>query len=136
MVPGGTFVDLVRFEGHIIDGVGGIDAHAPLDAAADLLAEHAGHILLLVQVVGVLMDVGKTIDSFTSEMRDGSAQVLVLRLGGLIEGSANGIQAVHLALIGAVDQLTVKVDVPPHLGQSLDILFLCPHLIFPSLLNE
>jgi len=131
VVLGGTLVHLVRFIGHIVGGVSGINAHATLNATAHLLTEHAGHVLLLVQVVGVLMDVGKTVDSLTGEMGNGGAQVLVLRLGCFIECGADGIDAVHLALVCAVNALAVKVDVSLHFGQAFDILFLCPHFSPP-----
>ena len=133
VVLGGTVVHLVRFVGYVVDGVGGVNAHAPLDAAAHLLTEHTGHVLLLVQVVGVLMDVGKAANPLTGEMRYGGAQLLVLWLGCFIERDADGIDAVHLALICSVDNLAVEVDVSPHLSQSLDVLLFCPH--FSSLLN-
>ena len=62
MILGGAFVDLVRFIGNIINGVGAVNAHAALDAAANFLAEHAGHVLFLVQIFLVLVNVGKTVD--------------------------------------------------------------------------
>jgi hypothetical protein len=66
-------------------------------------------------------------------VRDGGAKVLVLRLGGLIECGADGVDTVHLALIRAADPPAVEVDIPPHPGQALDILLLCPHF---SLLTQ
>ncbi len=64
-------VHLVRFIGHVVNGVCPVAAHAPLNAAADLLAEHARHVLLPVQVFSALMDMGEAVDPFTAEMRDG-----------------------------------------------------------------
>ena len=87
VVPGGAFVQLVCFVGYVIDGVGGIDAHASLYATADLLAQHAGHVLLGVKVSGAHMDVGEPIDSLASEMRDSRAQILIFRFGGFRAGA-------------------------------------------------
>jgi len=70
------------------------------------------------------MDVGKAVDPLTGEMRDGGARVLVLWLGCFIERCADDTDAVHQALICVVDQLAVEVDVPLHLGQTLDVLLL------------
>ena len=128
MVLGSTVVLLVRFVGNVIDGVGTVYTHAALDAAAHLLAEQTGHVLLFVQVFGAMMDVSIAVDSLTGEMRDGGAQVLVLRPGCFIKSGADGIDAVHLELICAVDQLAVEVEVPLHLGQAFDILLFCSHL--------
>ena len=66
-------------------------------------------------------------------MGDGGAQVLILRLFCFIIRGADGVDAIHLALISAVDQFAVEVGVPPHLGQALNVLLLCSH--FSSLLN-
>ncbi len=73
MILGGAVIQFVRFIGNIVNGVRGVDAHAALDAAADLLAEHAGHILFLVQVVRVLVNMGESVDPFPGEMGDGGA---------------------------------------------------------------
>ena len=132
MVLGCPVIHLVRFIRYVVDGVGSIDAHAPLDAAADPLAEHPGHVLLLVQVFGILVNVRKAADSFAGEMRNGGAQVLVPWFDCFIKSGTDGVETVHLALIRAVNELTIIVDVPLHLGQALYILLLCPH--FPSFL--
>ncbi len=68
-------LSFVRFIRNIVNGVGAVDAHAALDAAANFLAEHAGHVLLLVQVVRVLMDVGVAVDSLSREVGDGRHRV-------------------------------------------------------------
>jgi hypothetical protein len=115
VVLGGTIVRFVGFVGDVVDRVGGVDAHAALDTTADLLAKHAGHVLLPVQVVGVLVNVGEAANPLSCEMGDGRAQLFVLGLGCFVEGSPDGLEAVHLPLVGAVDELTVEVDVPPHL---------------------
>ena len=73
MILGGAVVQLVRFVGDVVNGVRAVDAHAALDAAADLLAEHAGHVLFLVQVVLVLVDMGEAVDPLARQMRDGRA---------------------------------------------------------------
>ena len=116
MILGGAVVQFVGFVGNVVDGVGGVDAHAALDAAAHLLAEHAGHVLFLVQVVRVLMNVGEAVDALAGEVRNGRAQLLVLRLGRLIIGGADGVEAVHLQFVRPVDQLAVEIDVSLHLG--------------------
>ena len=92
-----------------------VDAHAALDAAPDLLAEKAGHVLLLVQVLGVLVDVGEAVDLVAGEMGRRGQEVLVLRLLRLVEGRPDNVDAVHLKFAVAVDQFAVEIDVPPHL---------------------
>jgi len=87
----------------------------------------ASHVLLLVQIVGVLMNVSKTIDPLTREMRDGRQQGLILRLGRLIERGAYGIEACHLYFVCAVDETAIEIDISLHLRQTLDVLFLCSH---------
>jgi hypothetical protein len=69
MVLGGAIVQFVCFIRNIVNGVRTIYAHAALDAAADLLAEHSGHILFLVQVFLVLVNVIKAVDSFSILLR-------------------------------------------------------------------
>ena len=59
VVLGGAVVLLVRFVGDVVDGIRAVDPHAALDAAADFLAEQACHVLLSVQISGVLVDMGK-----------------------------------------------------------------------------
>ena len=115
MVLGGAIIRFVRLVGDVVDRVGGVDAHAALDTTADLLAEHAGHILLVVQVIGVLVNVGEAADPLSGKMGDGRAQLFVLGPQCFVEGSPDGVEAVHLPLVGAVDELAVVVDVPPHL---------------------
>ena len=96
VVLGGAFVHLVCFVRNVVDGIGAVDAHAALDAAGHLLAEHAGHVLLLMQVVGVLVDVSEAADALAGEMRDSGAQVLVLWLGSFVKCGADGIYTIHL----------------------------------------
>lgn len=57
-----------------------------------------------------------------------------MQIDCFIECSADGVDAVHLALIRTANTLAVEVDIPPHSGQALDVLLLCPH--FPSLFNS
>jgi len=57
-------VCVVRDHGERVHGV---DAHAALDAAADLLAVQAGHLLLVEQVFLALMDVVEAVDSETPD---------------------------------------------------------------------
>ncbi len=124
MVLGGAVVHLVRLVGDVVDGVRSVDPHAALDAAADLLAEHARHVLFLVQVVLVLMDVGEAVDPLARQMGNGRAQILILRLGRLVIGRADGVEAIHLEFVRPVDQLAVVVKIPFHLGQTLDVILL------------
>ena len=76
----------------------------------------AGHVLLLVQVVDVLVDVGETVDPLAGEMGDGRAQLLILRLERFVEGGADGVDAIHLEFVRPVDQPTIEIDVALHLG--------------------
>ncbi len=107
VVLGGPVVQLVRLVGDVVDGVRRVDPHAALDAAADLLAEHARHVLFLVQVVRVLMDMGEAVDPLPREVGDGRAELLILRLGRLVVGRADGVDAIHLEFVRPVDQLAV-----------------------------
>src|SRR5664280_1698072 len=116
MVLSGAFVYLVRLIGDVVNGVRAVDAHAPLDAAADLLAEHTGHILFSVQVFLVLMNVSKTVDPFSREMRNSRTQILVFRLGRFVVRCTDGIDTIHLQLVRPVEQLAVEINVALHLG--------------------
>jgi len=118
---------LVRFKRYVVDGVGAVDAHAPLDAAADFLAEHAGHVLLAVQVGRVLVNVREAVDLLPGEVRRGRHQHFVLRLGRLIIRCAHHVDAVALQLVGPVDQLPVIVDVAFHFRQGVDKILLGSH---------
>src|SRR4030043_1965760 len=62
MVLGGSFVLFVSLIGNVIDGVGRIDSHTPLNATSGHLTEKPGHILLLVQILFALMDMTESID--------------------------------------------------------------------------
>ncbi len=119
--------DLVRLVRNIVDGVGAVDAHTPLNAAADFLAEHAGHVLLAVQIGRVLVNVREAVDLLSGEVRRGRHQRFVLRLGGLVIGRAHDVDAVALQLVGAVDQLPVIIDVAFHLRQGVDKILLGSH---------
>jgi hypothetical protein len=81
-----------------------------------------------VQVVGVLVDVSEAADSLSRKMGDGRAQLLVLGLGRFVLGRPDGVEAVHLPLVGAVDKFAIEVDVPPHPTQALDVFFFCSHV--------
>ena len=124
MILGGAFVHLVRFIGNIVNGVRAVDAHAALDAAADFLAQHSGHVLFLVQIFLVLMNVGETVDPLSGQMRNCRAQILIFRLGRFIIGCTDGIETIHLQLVRPVNQLAVVVNVPLHLGQTFNVILL------------
>jgi hypothetical protein len=62
------------------------------------------------------MDMGEAVNPLTREMRDGGAQVLILRLRGFLERGAHYVQAFRLQLVGPVNQLAIVVDVPLHFG--------------------
>ena len=111
-----AIIYLVRLIRDVVNGVRTVDTHAALDAAADLLAQHAGHILLSVQIFLVLMNVVKTINPLASQVRDGRAQFLVFRFGRLVIRCADGIDAIHLQLVRPVDQLAIVINVSLHFG--------------------
>jgi hypothetical protein len=68
-------------------------------------------------------------------MRRGRAQRLIFRLGRFVISRSDGIETIHLQFIGPVDQLTVKINVPFHLGKAFDVILLCSHgFIFLSFL--
>ena len=68
VILGRSFVLLVGFKRDGVAGVGAVYAHAALNAAADLAAEGAGHILLLVQVFFILVNVGEAVDGLAGDM--------------------------------------------------------------------
>ena len=119
--------NLVRLKRNIVHGVGAVDAHAPLNAAADFLAEHAGHVLLAVQVGRVLVNVREAVDLLPGEVGRGGKQIRVLRLGRFVIGGPDDIEAIHLQFIVAIDQLAVKINVPLHFGKAFNIILLCSH---------
>ena len=96
MILSGPFVSLIRFIRDIVDGVGAIYPHASLDATADFLAEHSGHVLFVVQVLFVLMNVIETVNTLACKVRNCRAKFLIFRLGRFIISCADGIETIHL----------------------------------------
>jgi len=72
-----SIIEFIGFIGNIVNRIGCVDPHAALDAAADFLAEHAGHILLSMQVFFILVDMRETVDAFTRQMGNRRHQILV-----------------------------------------------------------
>jgi hypothetical protein len=107
------FVGLVR---NVIDGIGSVNAHAALNAAAHLLAEHPRHVLFFVQIVRVLVDMREPVDAFPGQMRNGRHQIRILGLFSLIVRQADRVETIHLQLVCAVDELAVEIDVAFHFG--------------------
>jgi len=75
------------------------------------------------------MNVSKTIDPLTREMRDSRKQGLILRFGRLIVRGPYGVEACHLHFVCAVDETAVEIDVTFHLGQTLYVLLLRSHFV-------
>ena len=94
---------LVRFKRYVVDGVGAVNAHAPLNAAADFLAEHPGHVLLAVQVNRALVNVREAVDLLPGQVRRGGKQVRVFRLLRFFIGCPDRIEAIHLQFVGSVN---------------------------------
>ena len=130
MILGGAVVLFVRLIGDVVDGVGAITSHAPLDASAGDLAEKPGHVLLLVQVFLAVVDVGEAVDGFAREVGFGGAQIGVLRVIGVIKGQANGVDRGHLDLIIPVDLVPIVIDIPLHLLQPFEVLLFRSHACF------
>jgi len=135
MIAGFTRLHLVRFKRYVIDGVGGVDAHAALDAAADLLAEHAGHVLLAMQVFGVLMDMGEPVDALPRQVGNRRHEIPIFRPFRLVVRGADGVETAHLQLIGAVDQLAVIIKVALHFGEPGDVILFASHVLISLFLK-
>jgi hypothetical protein len=127
MVLGGSFVLFVSLIGNVIDGVGRIDSHTPLNATSGHLTEEPGHILLLVQILLALMDMAESIDLLPGEMRLGRTQTFMFRIGGIIESQPHCVYRRHLDLVIPSDPFAVQIKVSPHLPQPFDVLLLGSH---------
>ena len=68
---------LVHFEGGGEHGVEGVHAHAALEAGSGLLTQQTLHLHLVHQVLGGLMQMGKTVYFFTGQIGGNSHQICV-----------------------------------------------------------
>ena len=68
MILGRSFVCLICFKRDCVAGIGTINAHTALDAATNLAAKSAGHVLFLMQVFLVLVNVSEAVDGFASDV--------------------------------------------------------------------
>ena len=92
MILGSTFVHLVRFVGHVVDGIGGVDTHAALDTPAHFLAEKASHLLFFDQVFYTLVDVAKTVDPLPGKLGNGGQQILMFGLPREVESDGRTVR--------------------------------------------
>jgi hypothetical protein len=104
----------IRFIGDIINGVCGIYAHASLDAAADFLAQHTRHILLAMQVFLTLVNMGKTVNLLSGEVRRGSHQTFIFGFSRFVIRGAHNVDAVAMQLVRPINQITIIIDVAFH----------------------
>ncbi len=111
-----------------MEGIGRICAHAALDTEPHLVAEKPGHILLFMQVPGVLMDMVEAVDRLPRKMRDGGTEIPAFGIPGSVESNPHDIDRAFLPLIKAVHLFTAGIKVAVHLTQSFDILFPGSHI--------
>ena len=104
-----------------------INAHTALYAAAAHAADLTGHLLLLQQILGTLVDVGKAVDGFAGDVRCCGHQILHLGIIYHAECHADRAAGSHDAGVVTADTLSVQVDVVTHPFQLFQILFLCSH---------
>ena len=132
MVLGVAAVHFVGFIGNRINGVGGINSHAALDAPSHFAAQKPCHVLLLVQVLRVLMHMGEPVDGMAGQMGRCRQQLGIFGFGCLVIGRADGVEAIHLDFVHPVYLFAVQVDIAAHPPQAFDILLFCSHEL-PSL---
>jgi hypothetical protein len=128
MVLGGPVVLLIGLIRNVMEGIGSIDSHTPLNTTSGHLTKSSGHILLLVQILFAVVDMTEPVNLLSGEMRFGRAQAFVFRIGGVIESQPHGMNRGHLDLIIPSDLFAVHINIPPHLAQSFDILLFGSHL--------
>ena len=108
-------------------GVHHIDAHAALDTAAAHAADLTGHLLLLQQILGTLVDVGKAVDGLAGDVRRRGHQIVHLGVIDETEGHADGGARLHNTGIIAANALAVEIDIVTHALQFFQILLLRSH---------
>jgi hypothetical protein len=133
MVLSGSVVLPIGLIRHIIDCIGSVDSHTPLDATSGHLIKGSGHILLLVQVLLALMDVAEPVDLLAGKVGGGGIQAFIIWVGSVIESQADGVNRWHLYLIIASDLFAVQIDIPMHLPQPFDVLLFCSRLLLSLL---
>src|SRR4030042_2085103 len=77
MVLSGSFVLLIGLIRDIIDGIGRIDSHAPLNATSGHLTKGSRPLLLLVAILLTVVDMTESIDLLPRQMRFGCTQVFI-----------------------------------------------------------
>ncbi len=138
----------VAVEGHGIQRVHRVRAHAALHAAADTMADEAGHKLLLEQILLRVVDVGGAVDDRALHAGDVGLGKADIRIAGVVRrvvallhdiGAADDpvrkVAALALDAVGAVELLTVQVYVRLHGEQTSLVLLVGSDILFRHFLH-
>src|SRR5271157_3602145 len=123
---------LIRLKTCRVNRVDRICSHATLNAHSAGTAQGACHVLFVMQILRILMNMAKTINGFSGEMRFGGAKLPEFGDMRSIESKPHNIQGGKLFLVIPVNLTAVKVKIPFHLPKTFNVLILGSHLCLLS----